>query len=438
MQIKLPNDTSLWARRLALYFIIYVGVIVIMHVVFSYSGFLHTDVDSARYMLSALIQSEAAIVALVVTLSLVAVQLAAQSYSARVIEVFRKTPDLWILMGIYGIAIFYGLGVLKMIENPLMGRRSNLEAQVSFAYYLGVFAFVALVPYIWNTLEMLKPSTVIDMLAEEITKENILFAIDEHQEKTNEKDPIQPIIDIVNGSIMKYDYETVRYGLEEIGNRCNHIFRNENFKGEEEKKVSEHIFSHLTRVGKLAVSKKDEDSTRQVITNLHKNGITAAEHELKEAVWETITSLRLIGISAAEKRLEVSTVKAAFSLGKIGEASVEKNIRIHSLEAGGWEASFLKEIGVKAAKCKIEHAVKMAIASLGVLGIEAAKHTLKNTTLIIISSIEVIGIEAAKQELEEARQSAIQFLHSINDNEEIEASDISKRKQEALSKLRQQ
>ncbi len=51
-------------------------------------------------MLSALVQGEAAIVALVMTLSLVAVQLAAQSYSARVIEVFKRAPDLWILMGI--------------------------------------------------------------------------------------------------------------------------------------------------------------------------------------------------------------------------------------------------------------------------------------------------------------------------------------------------
>lgn len=102
------QNTSLWARRLALYFSLGAVVIAITHVVFSYFGFLHTDIDSARYMLSALIQSEAAIVALVVTLSLVAVQLAASSYSARVIEVFRRTPDLWILMGIYGIRFFMG------------------------------------------------------------------------------------------------------------------------------------------------------------------------------------------------------------------------------------------------------------------------------------------------------------------------------------------
>ena len=87
--------------------------------------------------------------ALVVTLSLVAVQLAAQSYSARVIEVFRRAPDLWILILIYGIANYYGLGVLKLIEkaNPALNSLSNLEVYVAISYYLGVFAFVALVPY---------------------------------------------------------------------------------------------------------------------------------------------------------------------------------------------------------------------------------------------------------------------------------------------------
>lgn len=48
--------------------------------------------DNERYLLSALVQSLAAVIALVITLSLVAVQLAAQSYSARVIDVYKRTP----------------------------------------------------------------------------------------------------------------------------------------------------------------------------------------------------------------------------------------------------------------------------------------------------------------------------------------------------------
>ena len=48
-----------------------------------------TNIQSAHYLLSALAQSEAAVIAIVITLSLVAVQLTATSYSPRVTEIFR-------------------------------------------------------------------------------------------------------------------------------------------------------------------------------------------------------------------------------------------------------------------------------------------------------------------------------------------------------------
>lgn len=49
-------------------------------------------------------------------------------------------------------------GVLKLVGgvNPPGNDLSNLEGHIAFSYYLGIFAFVVLGPYIWNTLEMLK------------------------------------------------------------------------------------------------------------------------------------------------------------------------------------------------------------------------------------------------------------------------------------------
>ncbi len=315
-----------WLNRLTLYFALGAVIITTLHIFLSYSGFLHTDVDSARYMLSALVHGEAAIVALVVTLSLVAVQLAAQSYSARVVEVFRRTPDLWILMGIYGVAIFYGLGVLKLIEraNPQVNGLANLEGQVAFSYYLGVFSFVALVPYIWNTLNLLKPSTVISMLAEKITKQSILSAIGDSTQPNVEKDPIQPIIDIVHGALMRYDYATVRTGLRAIGNSADNTFEKETFVGNEEFMISRHIFDHhLTRVGKLAIIKEDEDSTVEVITNLRKIGITTAKQKLEFATGWVIISLRVVGIAAADRKIEWPTIEAVNSLGEVGKVATE-------------------------------------------------------------------------------------------------------------------
>lgn len=76
---------------------------------------MYTNADSARYMLSALVQSEAAVIAIVITLSLVAVQLTASSYSTRVIDIFKKSFSLWIFVSTYIVAIIHGLWVLNVI-----------------------------------------------------------------------------------------------------------------------------------------------------------------------------------------------------------------------------------------------------------------------------------------------------------------------------------
>lgn len=369
MSIKFSNDLSLWTRRLGLYFSLGAMIIIALHVVFSYFGFLHTDVDSARTLLSALVTSEAAILAIVVSLSLVAVQLAASSYSSRVIEVFRKTPDLWILILVYGVAMFYGLVVLKLIEsaNPQVNSLSNLEGHIALSYYLGVFAFVALVPYIWKILEMLMPSTVINMLANGITRQSILLAIKEEEKaikcepKVYQTDPVQPIIDIVRGALMKYDYETVRDGLRAIGKRADNIFENETFERDEEIKISRHIFDHLTRVGKLATIKQDEDSTVEVIRNLHKIGITVAKRKIDFATYWVIISLRVVGIVAAERKLEWPTTEAVNSLGEVGKAAAEKNLKLEAEQAVGslrWISSIANKHKFEDTKLWIEDAIK--------------------------------------------------------------------------------
>ncbi len=328
-----------WLNRLTLYFLILLPIVyVVFKSIFSYFKLGHTDVDSARLMLSALVPSEASVVALVVTLSLVAVQLAASSYSARVIDLFKRMPDLWILIGIYSFAIFYALGVLKTVElaNPQIGesttiRRSNIETHIFSAYYFGFFVFIALVPYIWNILDMLKPSTIINMLAERITKQNILSAA----ERTSD-DPILPIIDIVNGALMKYDYETVIDGLMAIGEYTGSIFRDLGYTSSllkrlgygisEEMKLSEIIFDHLTSVGKLAVSKDNEKAAIATLFSLGANVEVAIEQKLEVATKWGIESIEEIGIAGAEQKIEMAALTAVQLIGSIGETVAKQLI----------------------------------------------------------------------------------------------------------------
>ena len=94
-----------------------------------------------------------------------------------------------------------------------LGRFSiSFEFCVSMAYWLGAFTFVALFPYMLNVIGILKSENIIKRLAKEITKDKLLKSIklaktSEGIERRTVDDPIQPIVDIIHGSIMKYDLE---------------------------------------------------------------------------------------------------------------------------------------------------------------------------------------------------------------------------------------
>lgn len=415
---------SIWFIRITLYFIIFACVIILSYIIFNKARFLHTDVDSARYMLSALIQGEFAVVALVITLSIIAVQLAASSYSVRLIDAFRKTPDLWILVGIYGINIFYGLGVLKLIEkvNPQVNSLSNLEAHISFSYYLGIFAFVSLVPYIWNTLNLLKPSTVIEMLAEEITKQNILLEREKLQ-KHNEKDPLQPIIDIIRSSLMKYDYETVRAGLRIIGERTNLIFNNEILKTEEETEISKHIFSHLNRFGKLVVSRKDEDSTMEVLKIVYEIGVVANEKKLETATCLALKNLDSLGMIAVENKLESSTARALELLKNIGRPAILSilNVGIKSVNNDEVLSSVLsilalKNMGMEAVEQKNKKYTEDAVVYIWWIGERAAANEDLFTTTTAVESLQtILKILPKDQEFLEISQLAEEYIGKLNE-----------------------
>jgi hypothetical protein len=213
-------------------------------------------------MLSAMVQAQAAIAAIVITLTLIAVQLTASAYSPRVIDVFKKNPDMWILLGVYVVSISYGLIVLRMVAEKavgqgdiwLFGRVSiPFEFCLSLAYWLEVFTLVALVPYMLNIIGLLKPENIIKKLAIKITKEGIL---------KSREDPIQPIMDIIHGAVMKYDIATTRVGLKAVTGQVIKIL---DVNGEQE--VSMRFFAHLKQVSRLTVSKMDDESTAEVIKN---------------------------------------------------------------------------------------------------------------------------------------------------------------------------
>ena len=261
----------------------------------------------------------------------------------------------------------------------------SFETCVSFAYWLEAFTLVALFPYMLNIIDLLKPENIIKRLAVGITKDKIL---------TPKEDPIQPIMDIIYGSAIKYDLETVRVGLNIATDRAIKITDSYG-----EKEISKCFCDHFERVGRLTVSNTDEESTIEVIKNLYDFWELTVEKGLDGAIKRVTWSLGRVGITAAEKRLRNATSRAARFLGRIGTITAEKGLE----DATSRATQSLERVGNIAAEKGLGYATSRAVRSLKRIGKTAAEKRLKRVALRAVLSLEVVGTTAAaaEKELEE-------------------------------------
>ncbi|KXS44553.1 MAG: putative membrane protein (DUF2254) [Methanolobus sp. T82-4] len=384
-------DKPLWPNRLAYYLIIFIAVLSVFGIVIlifeslfsdfsilsntAYNQYNTTQLsdmgffDNERYLLSALVQSLAAVIALVITLSLVAVQLAAQSYSARVIDVYKQNPDMWILLGIYILTIFYGLGLIKIIG---LGILSNyMEGAIFGAYFMGFFAFICLVPYMWKTLELLKPSTVIKLLANDITPEKII-EVNRKEEQIYEIDPVQPIMDIIYIALEKNDNETVKNGLYAIKNATVDLLKNTKFKIFEEWEATTHIIQHIENIGLQAANRGNEYSMKFALMSLEYIGTESIIHKRYDSSVAVSHSIFSLYQHAQDKKMKLFILKTIGSLENMGsEAAKQKEEEIIERIS-----EILRVIGEKSIDEKHKNAVKMSSTSLKRIGIKAENRKL--------------------------------------------------------------
>jgi len=415
-------DEKLWAKHILVYLLFLSLWSVVFALIFHHSDFFNTEADSARYMLSALVQSQAAIVAIVVSLTLIAVQFTASAYSPRVIDIFKspkQNPDFWILIGFYGVSIFYGLLLLKLVEGatgelvsqsaiwPSFYPLISLEHGVSIAYWLGAFTFIIIVPYLWTIMDLLKPERIINRLAIEINKDNLVptkIKITPGKNLKPKEDPIQPIMDIVHGSIMKYDLETTRVGLKAVTERVIEIIDQDS-----QISISSFFCSRLRSVGSHAISQADEDATIEVIVNLGNFGKSTAEKRLPVATKLAVTSLGDIGVAAAEKGVEEATRIAAGSLGEVGVAAAKNDLE----NVAGRAVKSLERVGRASAEKGLKRVTREAVESLGEVGKAAAEKGLEDATGQAAGSLEDVGKTTAEKGLGDATSQAVKSLGAI-------------------------
>lgn len=457
--ISMSNDypSSALSMKFKLYFVVSF-ILILFASIFIYvfiPPYAYAQIDSVRYLLSTIVSSLATIIAIVISMSLVVIELTASSYSTRVIDMFKQSPAIWIVISTYILAIVYGMTVLKFLDVIAQSGLAIYETTVWIAFFISIVAFGALIPYILSSLDIMKPSTVINRFAERVTRENILTGISESENIVArsatslsfsylhpdilrpvteiDKDPIQPIIDMIHGSMMKYDYETTRYGLKILENYLIDLLNTDDFDNDNIT-ITKHIFIHLERVGKLGASRDDEDSVLEVTSAIFMIGKKAVHEKIENITGESINSLKNIcrvvikrehedsivnitdfiadiGRDAVKYDLDFAATVSINSLGIIGRATTK--LSPQDLEVTVGIAGTIEEIGILSIKHSLNQSVFHAVNSLGDVGKLAITNNLVNTTLMIIDYLYNMGVYTLKANMNHNTNRIAEYLWEI-------------------------
>ena len=247
--------------------------------------------------MSALVQSEAAIMAIVVSLSLVAVQLAASVYSIRIIKIFKRMSLYWFLIYYYIVSMGYGLWVIMSIRKAGLGSDvlTILRADIYLSYFLGIYAFILLATYIKNILDLLDLTKILGILSKDVTRDRLLLV----ERSGDINDPLKPIVDIIISSMDRPDEGAVEEGLALISGNIIKLLDEQNFDENEQKKLSTVLFSHMKVVFNLALNRRDENACIKSV-----NAVEAIGEKSLEKFWiianESAQFLGRAGKKAAE------------------------------------------------------------------------------------------------------------------------------------------
>jgi hypothetical protein len=219
----------------------------------------NTDLDNARGILEGVgVEGLSAIFAIVISLTLMAVQFASQQYTHRIMDLHVKSLTFWSVIAVYLMSLLYNVFMLGRLEAPVESK------YIEVSMLLTALCFFMLIPFFSITMVRLRPETVIENLLEKVDTAYLSSIKDllkaGETRIAGELDKLLPITEIIEKSVGNGDRGTVRFGLGEIYNRYMEELSQEN-----ESYVSPYFLGHILGVGREAIIEADDDTVVQVL-----------------------------------------------------------------------------------------------------------------------------------------------------------------------------
>lgn len=298
----------------------------------------------ALYLLSAIAQSLAAVLALIVTISLIVAQLASR-YSLRMLGNFFDRLTIAYILLLIG-AVFLPFWLLTA-PSPL---------GVKWSLTLAAASLLMLVPYFLSFRDKLDPERlIVDLQDQAITSLRL--------DPWSEPDAIIPLDNLIMTSFTTKDYDTFEKGVKSLAEIA--LMHLEDHPGE----------ALLKRLQNISlVTLEDPSASIRTIRCITEMASLAVPRELQEGLDRLAHLFCEIGTRAGETRLDNIVAEVVDSLGRIGREALDDRS-----EDTSWVVlNSLERVGTVAHDQQLTSASQRLINSLGQIGVEGARIDLRD------------------------------------------------------------
>lgn len=341
-----------WLNSIIKYISISIYLCIII-VLFCYIPITQLDTNSARYLLSTIVKCEAGIIAIVFSLSLVAVQITSSQFSYRILGIFKKEPIIWITLMLYLLSIIYGLWVLMLIYDFGEGQSDARDTLVLVAYRFGFVVLFLILYYFWKIFDFLNPFYLLTKISKNIDKNSIYEGKD--------TDSIKIISEIIMNAIYKDDNGLVNHGRIILNNKVKDILDIKFLCKNQQNYINENLVENLQLIIKLSIS------TRKL-----------------EYLKDFSYILSELGQESAKKRFEIISNKTLKSISELGELSL-----YHDYPAGAIiMIDNLRDVAIISLENYLESTIDDCIESLYKIADYSIKIKYENIVIKVIDSLE--------------------------------------------------
>jgi hypothetical protein len=223
------------------------------------TNFITKGIDSSttNYLSEVGVGALAGVLAIALSVTLMAVQFSSQEYSPMIVKYFIRSSTFWSMILIYIPTILFNILLLNYINVPI---EPFNHKWVDTSILLTMLCFLLLIPFFYFSLSELQPGYIFKNILRQVDKKFIKTNRDKELPLPRDSDPLSPFIENIEESIKSKDRSLIMIGLKEM-----HEYYNDLSARENDKFISEYFKTHFSTIANSAIQNSDEESIKRIV-----------------------------------------------------------------------------------------------------------------------------------------------------------------------------